>query len=97
MKRGGDDAMTRDANSLLEAALRLSEEDRAELADRLFESLDPDADDGPNAAPGDLLHPAWADEIRRRVEDMKEGRVKGIPWEEVRRRLLDDSDATEAG
>jgi putative addiction module component (TIGR02574 family) len=89
--------MTRDANSLLEAALRLSEEDRAELADRLLESIDPDADDDLNAAPGDLLDPSWAEEIRRRVEDMKEGRVKGIPWEEVRRRLLDDSDAPEAG
>jgi putative addiction module component (TIGR02574 family) len=33
------------------------------------------------------LSPAWKAEIQRRIEDIDSGRVKTIPWEEVRDRL----------
>ena len=33
------------------------------------------------------LSPAWKAEIKRRLEDIDSGRVKTIPWEEVRDRL----------
>lgn len=65
---------------LFRKAADLPEEDRAALAGLLIESLeserDPDVDE------------AWAAEIERRVEDIKSGRVEGVPWETVRARLL---------
>jgi putative addiction module component (TIGR02574 family) len=38
------------------------------------------------------LHPAWAEELRRRSEEYKSGRMEGIPWEIVEKELnsLDD-------
>jgi putative addiction module component (TIGR02574 family) len=72
----------------MEAALRLPESERADLAARLIDSLDPGADDDAEAA--------WSEEIRRRVDDLKNGRVRSIPWDEVRR-MLDEPDASEAG
>jgi putative addiction module component (TIGR02574 family) len=30
---------------------------------------------------------AWADEIRRRIEEVESGAVKTIPWEQVDREL----------
>jgi len=38
------------------------------------------------------LHPAWSEELRRRSEDLKSGRMEGIPWEVVEKELdsLDD-------
>lgn len=81
--------MTHDAESLLESALRLPESERAELATRLIDSLDPDPDEGDVEA-------AWSEEVRRRLEDVEQGRVKPVPWDEVRRRMLDDSDGPDA-
>jgi putative addiction module component (TIGR02574 family) len=46
----------------------------------LIESLD----EGP-AEEG--VEQAWAQEIKRRVDDVRSGKVKTIPEEEVRRRL----------
>lgn len=63
------------------AALELPEEERAQLAQRLYASLDRDAD----------IEAAWAAEIRRRVADLEAGLVETIPAEqalaEARRRL----------
>jgi putative addiction module component (TIGR02574 family) len=59
----------------------LSEEDRAALAGLLIESLEGEPDEDVEAA--------WAVEIERRVADLDSGRVKTIPWEQVRQRLLD--------
>lgn len=60
--------MTIDA--MIEQALRLSEEDRAELVARLLESLDA-------AAPADPGHDAaWTEVIDRRLEDIRDGRVE---------------------
>ena len=58
----------------------LSEEDRAALAGLLIESLEGEPDEDVEAA--------WAVEIERRVADLDSGRVKTIPWEQVRQRLL---------
>ena len=63
--------------------LALPDEARARLADRLVESLDP-ADES-------YLHKVWADEARRRLDEVRSGRVKTIPGDEalaqVRRKL----------
>jgi len=70
--------------TVLSAALQLSDADRESLADRLWESLD----DVPEEAPGD----EWTEEIRQRLADIRSGRVTPIPAEEARRFILDDDD-----
>jgi putative addiction module component (TIGR02574 family) len=71
--------MTQQASELLQKALSLSEEERAELAGSLIESLDAAADEAAEAA--------WNEEIGRRIEDLDAGKAKTIPWEEVRSRI----------
>jgi len=72
--------MTPQVSEVLEKALTLSTQDRGLLIDRLIESLD----EGP-AEEG--MEEAWAEEIRRRVDDIRSGKAKMIPGKEVRRRL----------
>jgi putative addiction module component (TIGR02574 family) len=69
-------------SELLEKALALSTRDRGVLIDRLIESLD----EGP-AEEG--VEAAWDAEIAKRVEDVRSGRVKLIPGEQVLRRFED--------
>jgi len=71
--------MTTDAQRLLDDALRLSDQDRAELAGLLIDSLDEGQDADVQAA--------WSEEIARRLEELDSGAVAPIPWAEVRRRL----------
>ena len=72
--------MTPQVSEVLEKALALSTQERGLLIDRLIESLD----EGP-AEEG--VEQAWDEEIKRRVDDIRSGKVKMIPGEEVRRRL----------
>lgn len=72
--------LTQEASQLLKRALTLSTEDRGALIDRLIESLD----EGPTEAG---VEEAWAEEIKRRVDAVRSGKVEMIPGEEVRRRL----------
>ena len=73
--------MTEEASAILKKALALPPEARAAIADSLLESLEP-------SPPDDGIEQAWAEEIKRRLEDVDSGRVQLIPYEEVRRRLL---------
>jgi putative addiction module component (TIGR02574 family) len=73
--------MSKDVTALFRDASELSERDRATLAGLLIESLEAD--------PEPDVEGAWSDEIKRRVADVDAGNVDTIPWEEVRRRLLD--------
>jgi putative addiction module component (TIGR02574 family) len=72
--------MTPQVSEVLEKALTLSVQDRGLLIDRLVESLD----EGP-AEEG--VEAAWAEEIKHRVDDIRSGKVKMIPGDQVRRRL----------
>ena len=54
-------------------AMKLSIEERAELADRLWASLEPQAD----------VDAAWAVEIERRVRQLEMNEVETIPHEIV--------------
>jgi putative addiction module component (TIGR02574 family) len=72
--------MTPQVSEVLEKALTLSTHERGLLIDRLIESLD----EGP-AEEG--AEEAWAHEIKRRVDDVRSGKVKMIPGEQVLRRL----------
>jgi putative addiction module component (TIGR02574 family) len=71
--------MTQQASELLQKALSLSEEERAELAGSLLDSLDASVDQAAEAA--------WNEEIARRIEDLDSGKAKTIPWEAVRSRI----------
>jgi putative addiction module component (TIGR02574 family) len=71
--------MSLTAEQIAEAALLLSNEDRARLADRLVESLDPEA--------GSPIHQLWAAEAARRLEEVRKGTVKTIPGDEALARV----------
>ncbi len=72
--------MTPQVSELLEKALTLSSHERGLLIDRLVESLDDEpAEEG--------VEEAWAEEIKRRVDDIRSGKVKTIPGEQVLREL----------
>jgi putative addiction module component (TIGR02574 family) len=55
------------------AALQLSAEERAELIERLIDTV----------LPAPPLHPAWEAEIARRLDEMDAGLVESIPAEKV--------------
>lgn len=71
--------MTQAAKDVLQAALALPAEDRAELLDELIVARD-EADPSPLSA-------EWMAEIERRSADFDAGLVQRIPWEEVKRRV----------
>ena len=71
--------MSRTLQDLYREASELSESERAELAGLLLESLEsePEAD----------VEAAWAEEIERRVREIDSGKVKTVPWEQVRAQM----------
>lgn len=71
--------MTDKSKVVLEEALKLTANERAEVAEQLIASLDevPDTD----------VEQAWQEEIQKRLQQIDRGEVKTIPWEEVQRRL----------
>jgi putative addiction module component (TIGR02574 family) len=71
--------MTQHARDLLQKALSLSEEERADLACSLMESLDAAVDAGAESA--------WNEEISRRIAELDSGKAKTVPWDEVQRRI----------
>ena len=71
--------MTRAATDLFHAVLALPEPDRSEFVELMAVSVEP-------PPPG--LHPAWGPELRRRAAQLDSGEVVGIPYEEVRKRML---------
>ncbi len=68
--------VTKEATDLLKQALNLTAQERAELASSLIDSLDPIRDDDAEAA--------WQAEIARRLEDLRSGKIRTVPWDEVR-------------
>lgn len=68
--------MTTKVKSLAKTAVLLPAKDRTYLAEQLLASLD-EAD----------LEQQWAAEARRRRDEVRSGRVKAIPAEEVYRRI----------
>ena len=77
-------------SAILEAALRLPEPQRAELAERLLVSLtDVDEERLPEGTEGSaLLGPGWLEEIERRWEAYRRGEVTPVDGEEFFRELL---------
>ena len=71
--------MSNAAEQLYEAALGLSEDESAELADRLWESIDGDTQEE--------IAAAWATEIKRRLDMIERGEGHFLTHEEVWQRL----------
>ena len=76
--------MTQDVVNVFHAALSLPERDRAELAGKLLESLD-------DAVDRDEIDKAWAEEALARLGAYDEGKMKGIPLDDVLRKLKQGS------
>ena len=70
--------MTATAKKLLQDALTLSVEERAELVEALSDSLHLDPTE---------LSPGWRDEVRSRIEQLESGEAKSVPWNEVDARI----------
>ena len=66
-----------EASELLKQALTLPDKVRADLAASLIDSLGSVVDEGVEAA--------WQEEVARRLKEFEAGKVKAIPWDEVRR------------
>ena len=71
--------MTPKLAEVLDRAMGLSTHERGLLIDRLVESLD-------DGQPEDVDE-AWDAEIKRRVDEIRSGKVKMIPGEETRQWL----------
>jgi putative addiction module component (TIGR02574 family) len=77
--------MTRDAQELLQKALTLPDNERADLAGTLIASLDTEVDPDADAA--------WQQEISRRSDEVKSGKSKTVSWDAVQKKaraLLDE-------
>jgi len=68
--------VTDKARKLLQDAMALSPDERADLAAELLDSL-----------PDDGLHPEWAVEIERRARRAWQDPEGGLPWDMVEERL----------
>jgi putative addiction module component (TIGR02574 family) len=71
--------MVRSPDSLERELLRLPKTDRARLAQLLLVSLDVEA----AAASPAAVEAAWEAEIARRVAELRDGTVAGIPADQV--------------
>jgi putative addiction module component (TIGR02574 family) len=72
--------MTAQLSEVMDKALALSAEERSLLIERLVESLDDEpAEEGAEAA--------WAEEIKRRVDEIRAGKAEAVPIEWIRERL----------
>ena len=64
------------SQSIVEAALRLPELERARVVQDLLDSLSPDAER--------LMDDAWAAELDRRVAAFERGDADAVPWSQLK-------------
>ena len=64
---------------LLDEALALDPDERSALVVALLDSLDGEDETATTKA--------WAEEIRRRRDELRSGAATAVPWEEARARL----------
>ena len=76
--------MTHQAEAVLAEALKLSEKERGEIAAILFDSVELESPEE--------VEKAWDEEIVRRIEDVRSGKEKPIPWEEARKQIFGEVD-----
>jgi putative addiction module component (TIGR02574 family) len=68
--------MTRPAKEIVNAAIKLAESDRLQIVEELLASFEPNNDDDVDAA--------WAAEVERRSQEIKQGVLRPIPWAAVK-------------
>ena len=68
--------MNRSSQDIVDAALKLTEHERAEVVQALLDSLSPDAER--------LMDDAWAGELDRRVAAFRQGQANAVPWSELK-------------
>lgn len=73
------------ARKILQEALDLPEDARVDLAAALLDSVDHDPTD-------EDVDAAWSAESKRRLEELRPGAVKPVPWEEAERMISGPSD-----
>jgi putative addiction module component (TIGR02574 family) len=69
--------MTSQIQAILDAALALPEAERAELVDRLLETLPPEHEG--------FSEEEFVAELERRSADFDRGTADGIPWSELKK------------
>jgi putative addiction module component (TIGR02574 family) len=72
--------MSAAAQKVLESALGLPAEDREQIADALWDSLEHGDDEA-------SVEKAWEAEIARRSKEIDEGKAELVPWEDVKAKI----------
>lgn len=67
-------------SNLLEAAMKLSDVERAELAEALYDGLDSDIDE--------LTDEEFNAELERRRKELIDDPSSGIPWSELKKEMM---------
>ena len=70
------------STKVLSEALKLSVQERVRIAEKLLESADAEGYEDESEV---AIHAAWADEIKQRSSDLKDGSVRGLSIKEARR------------
>jgi putative addiction module component (TIGR02574 family) len=73
------DAMNARVDQLLDEVLALPVDERSAVAVALLDSLE--------EADADTVSSAWREEVRRRRDELRAGKVLPIPWVEVKQRF----------
>lgn len=71
--------MSQKSEALISDALQMPDEDRAMIAERLIASLDHEYEQDTELA--------WQKELQTRIDEIDNGNVTCVPWEQVRTRL----------
>jgi len=72
------------AHTVLQEALSLPDDDRADIAAELLASLDETVDDP------ETVQTLWGEELEKRAKRVLSGQVAGEDWETVRQRIADE-------
>ena len=70
------------STKVLSEALKLSVQERVRVAEKLLESADAEGYEDESEV---AIDAAWADEIKQRSADLRDGSVRGLSIEEARR------------
>ena len=74
--------MPKQIEEVMAETMQLNLEDRAQLAGKLLLSLDEPTESE--------IARLWLDEASRRLAEFRQGKVKGVPADEVFRRAIDE-------
>lgn len=82
---GRVEVVTTQTEQVLEAALKLSREQREELMVLLADTLE---EDTLEEGTPEEIEAAWIDEAKRRIASLRSGETTPVAWEDVEKRLF---------